>query len=247
MKFIVEYDCRGSRSKKEFDDQYKAGVFYRSKHRAGKNPCLTTKQSGKLVVSDIYHTALSAKKNDVAASPVPRWNDTRGLAFVHDISSGVIPSEYEQADVFYSEPAWRHGYQKFAAASEVKPLGDYDDYLSTQLKFINDSGIPSFLVIAQSMIERCNPRHAHPVKLRGGDAVLAVWNTTLNVKVDECDRVIDHLSATYDCVVDPSCGYGNVSRWFHRNGKKFIATDINPVCIGVIAERIENDAGSVSS
>jgi hypothetical protein len=247
MIFVVEYDCRGERAAKEFADQYKAAAFYRSKHKGGKNPKITTRKPEELVVSDIYHTAISSKKRDIVAEPLLRWTDGRGVAFVHDISSGVIPDEYRQADVLYSEPAWRHGYEKFSECLEVKPVGGYDAYLATQLKFIRDTGIPAFLVIGTSMIEQCDPKHAHPVKLRGGDAVLAVWNTTLAVTVHECDRFIDHLAASYECVVDPSCGYGNVARWFHKQGKMFVATDINPVCIGVIARRLGDEARSVST
>jgi hypothetical protein len=247
MIFIIEYDRRGKRAQKEFEDQYKAGAFYRSKFKDGKNPKLIAKKPEEIVVSDIYHTALSEKKRDVAAEPLTRWEDCRGLAFVHDISSGVIPVEYNQADVFYSEPAWRHGYKKFMENLAVKPIGGYEDYLSTQLHFIQESKVHAFLVIGKSLLKRCDPEHARPITLRGGNAVLAVWNTTFTKNIEQCDRLIDYLASTYNCLVDPSCGYGNAARRFHRNGKRFVATDINPICIGVIAERLRDATSSVPS
>jgi len=35
---IVEYDCRGNRVEKRFEDPYAARRFYASKLKAGKNP-----------------------------------------------------------------------------------------------------------------------------------------------------------------------------------------------------------------
>lgn len=38
----VEYDCRGKRVRKTFDDAYKARQFFSAKDRAGRNPTVTT-------------------------------------------------------------------------------------------------------------------------------------------------------------------------------------------------------------
>ena len=35
---VVEYDCRGRRATKQFDDAYAARRFYASKFKSGKNP-----------------------------------------------------------------------------------------------------------------------------------------------------------------------------------------------------------------
>lgn len=36
--FSIEYDCRGKRVRKEFDDYYAGRRFYIAKDNAGKNP-----------------------------------------------------------------------------------------------------------------------------------------------------------------------------------------------------------------
>ncbi len=70
-------------------------------------------------------------------------------------------------------------------------------------------------------------------------AVAYVYNAGFTPEWDGTDQLLDYLAARFDRVGDFCAGYGWVPRAFARAGKTFVASDVNPLCIGYIAAHAE--------
>lgn len=68
------------------------------------------------------------------------------------------------------------------------------------------------------------------------EAVAYVYNAGFTTSWDGTGELLGYLAARFDRVGDFCAGYGWAPRAFTRAGGSFVASDINPQCIGYIAE-----------
>ena len=179
---------------------------------------------------DDYHSAHYPEQNidtrDGYVSP-------NGIALVHDVTSGPLPSEYRRCDVFYTDPPWKSGYDVFASRVGVL-VPTYHDFMEALIAAIPKDA-PAVLVTGRHAAMHFGPEfRPFPVRLNEHDAV--AYSRGIDASgMTKADEVGDYLAGTYECVGDPCCGYGNAARWFVQAGKRYVVSDINPRCIGYIA------------
>jgi SAM-dependent methyltransferase len=193
-----------------------------------------------------YHSALH-KELDIRGE-LDYYEANGSVVFRHDLTS-EIPSLFHNADAIYSEPAWRDGYAKFIeranAETDSSYLG-YLNYLSSIEKTINKLTIPAYILMGKHMLKYIHPDQVKPINLHG-NAVLGVWGTDIPPKSNAHDDVLNFVANNYGCVLDFSCGYGNVAKAMTQRHKRFVCSDINPKCVYYVAKTFmgynEKEAG----
>lgn len=179
-----------------------------------------------------YHSAHYPERD---ATPRDHYYCLRGVAIVHDLTDGPLPQRiYDGCDVFYTDPPWRSEYDEFAmCVGTIAP--PYEAFMDALVASIPD-GIPAAVVTGKHAARWFQDGWSiYPVRLNEHDALAY----TRGIDVQPWAKAADlgrQLAATYQKVADPCCGYGNTVRWFVEAGKKFAASDVNPRCIGYIAE-----------
>lgn len=183
-----------------------------------------------------YHTALAQP----AASAEPRdwWAMAGCTAFQHDVMDG-LPEEFADASLIYSEIPWADGHEEFASRAGVLIPPPYNEWLYRLNCLLAASDKPWVLVGGYGMIRHLGCEWIKPVALNGSQAVAV--GARLPSPPEDCKDavdVIDWLSSNpvYAIVADPCCGFGRAARIFAEAGKLFVVSDINPRCIGHIAE-----------
>ncbi len=184
-----------------------------------------------------YHSALHDELP--VASELEHYKAGGSVVFRHDITT-VRHTLYQcqQIDVIYSEPAWRDGYALFcvrAGENDNAEHNGYLDYLTAIHDTISQLKQPTYIVMGKHMFKHLQPEATQPVLLYGYPALLGVWNAPLLPQVATNDDIIQHITETYSCALDFSCGYGNLARAMLANSKKFVCSDINGRCIYYIA------------
>ena len=178
-----------------------------------------------------YH---SAHYPEAKAAARTGYASPRGIALVHDVTSGPLPSDYQNCDVFYMDPPWRSGYDTFAARAGVL-VPPYHDFMDALVHAIPPD-VPAVVVTGRHAAMHFGPKfRPFPVQLNEHAAVAYSRGFDASEAVNT-EQVGRRLAATYQRVGDPCCGYGNAARWFVEAGKRFVVSDINPSCIGYIAE-----------
>ena len=178
-----------------------------------------------------YH---SAHYPEQPATARHGYSSLRGIALVHDVIDGPLPTDYQRCDVFYTDPPWQSGYDEFAArAGTLVP--PYAEFMRALVAAI-PNGVPAVFVTGRHA-DRYFPNHylRFPVRLNEHAAVAYAYGLDLTgcATAEDIGR---KLAANYNRVGDPCCGYGNAARWFVQAGKRFVVSDINPRCIGYIAK-----------
>lgn len=184
-----------------------------------------------------YH---GAHMDTVDAEPLERWEGKRCAAFVHDIMARpTLPGSYGQCDVLVTDLPWQKGYETFNERAGVDDGRTYVQFMARVAELVEGESVPTWLVTG---------RHALP-KLPTPDVVL---DTRLNEdyavavgyrpgseadgKYGVAPELLHALAQRYDCAGDFCCGYGRTGRFFLRSSKRAVLSDINPHCIGYIAE-----------
>lgn len=178
-----------------------------------------------------YH---SAHYPEQEAPTTHGYSSLRGVAVVHDVTDGPLPTHYQECDVFYSDPPWRSGYGEFTSRAGVL-APPYPVFMEALVAAI-PHGIPAVFVTGKHAA-RHFPDHylRFPTQLNEHGAIAYAYGVDLT-GLTTAESIGKHLAARYQCVGDPCCGYGNTARWFVQAGKRFVASDVNPRCIGYIAK-----------
>lgn len=193
-----------------------------------------------------YHSSLSDPEQ---ATPRRRVRIGASVAFVADLGAG-LPKEYAACDLLYSEVAWEHGYKLFV--ERAGGGNDYATYLHELGRIAETAPAPCIFICGKRALrEMPKPAETVPVNLNTGgrfiaEAVAVTYRCRLpRVKERHRDwtnidteHLLHALADRYACVGDPSCGYGNTGRVFLAHGKRFVMSDVNPACIGHIAEHV---------
>ena len=184
----------------------------------------------------VYHSAL--RKEVFTSCECESKKTDCGEAFVFDITSGFLPKEYDQCDVFYSEPAWLDGYNIFLERANRSNTSDYDDYLKALSKIIS-TGKPTIMIIGKHAIKHL-PKYdcAADVVLNGYKTNAYSWNCDLCGNFSTNNDLIEYVAKKYDVIGDFCCGYGNTLKIAKKYGKKCVLSDINKKCISYITENL---------
>jgi len=179
-------------------------------------------------VSKNYHSALTDEIQNLKELDYYKYNNSHVIA--HNLIDGVLPLFYE-ADVIYSEPAWRSGYKTFIDRTDCKN-DDFNLYLFSIQRIINELKKPTFIITGKHAINKLNPDYITEIQLHGYSSLLAIWNHD-KVEFKDNWEAIDKLSEKFNTVLDFNCGYGNVASKF----KNFICSDLNKKCVYYIAKK----------
>lgn len=188
-------------------------------------------------MKEIYHSAL--KDGLAIAGKLDSYETDGSIVFCHDISIGMHPNYFKQADAIYSEPAWKDGYMKFLDRAGAKSgAADFQQYLSGMRRVILKLNKPAYIVLGRHMLRHLHPDHIIDIKLHGYKCLLGIWHTDPPVGLKTNNDAVSFMADRYQKVLDFSCGYGNVARAMKTRGKHFICSDINRKCVYYVATAV---------
>jgi hypothetical protein len=190
-----------------------------------------------VALKEIYHSAL---RDDLKIAGELDCYETGGsIVFRHDITHGMHPNYFKQADAIYSEPAWKDGYTKFLDRAGAKSgAADFRQYLSGMRQVILTLGKPTYVVLGRHMLRHLQPDHVVDIKLHGYKCLLGVWHAEPPAGPKTNNDAVSFVADQYRKVLDFSCGYGNVARAMKEHGKQFICSDINRRCVYYVATEV---------
>lgn len=191
-----------------------------------------------------YHSSLTTP---VETKPRQRVQLGDSLAFVADLGKG-LPKEFAACDILYAEVAWERTYNRF-----VERAGrgcTYEEYLRSIAAVASEAAQPCVLVCGKRALRGLpEPIDAVPVNLNtGGRFIAEAVVVSYRCKVPDVrerhrnwtnmdtENLLHALTEKHNRIGDPCCGYGNTGRVFAEHGRQFVLSDINPMCIGYIAE-----------
>ena len=206
-----------------------------SKHDTRPRGTVAPRQS--TVRKDEYFTALHAPKR--AYPPVQHFSNDRVEAFVHDVFD-PLPSSYDLVDVFYTDLPWKGGYEKFAVRAGKDRVPSFEAFLQRINQLVLGTR-PAVIVCGTYEARRLSPHRTYPTKLNGAKAIACCWNLEWACGTTT-EAILAILATRFHIVGDFCCGYGRTARIFANHGKRAIVSDLNPKCIGKIAQ----DFGSKS-
>ena len=182
-----------------------------------------------------YH---SVHLNPEPATPRNWWTDGASTAFVRDITRGQLPEEYGTCDMLYADLPWHSGYSRYLerAGALATPWSIFMRHVHG---VISTWQRPAVLVTGMHA-RRHLPTAAQELPVRmpvagRQRAVAYVYNAGFTPAWDGTDKLLAYLAARFGRVGDFCAGYGWAPRAFTRAGGSFVASDINPLCIGYIA------------
>jgi hypothetical protein len=178
-----------------------------------------------------YHTAL---KSEFAAQPVQRISVGHSVSFQHDIFQG-LPQEYAVCDILYADLPWADGFEAFEHRAG-KSGRSYEAFLKAVGDIIQSVNTPVVVTTGKKGAKHLpTPDASYPTVLNGAPAVALAYRLTLSKHLTT-SGIIDELVNRYSCLGNFCCGYGRTVKAFHDAGKRFVASDYNAKCIGVIGE-----------
>jgi hypothetical protein len=192
-----------------------------------------------------YHTA---HKSPVAGQhPVDRFDTTGAYAgrlstFVHDIATGILPADYLRCDVLVTDLPWRNGFDEFNRRAGLADGRSYLGFMravSAIVKGDTGAACPTYLITGRHALAYLPaPDVVLPMRLNQDDAVAIGYRPGAEAFADYGDsrEFIRALADIYDCAGDFCCGYGRTARFFLRAGKAAVASDVNALCVGYVAD-----------
>lgn len=183
-----------------------------------------------------YHTAL---KNGTIEQSVPmqRFVYNNSLAFTYDVFNAV-PNEFNACDFFYMEPPYPAGTKVFDDRMGIVGRS-YSDLAQRISLFIESTSKPIVMTMSKTAIKHYpQPLQSFEADFTHSIKSLKTMVYTWNVKVEECKttkEILAQLLNKYNCVGDMFCGYGHTAMMAVNQGKNFVVSDYNPLCIGFIS------------
>ncbi len=185
-----------------------------------------------------YHSALHPALD--VQGELDYYEASGSVVFCHDLTRGVQPL-YQRADAIYSEPAWKDGYALFmarAGADTDASYAGYLRYLAAIDSAVKKLKVPSYITLGKHMLKYLKPERVQPIRLHGYEALLGAWNVDELPELKTNEDAIAHVAERYGCVLDFSCGYGNLARAMWTRGKRFVCSDINARCVYYVAKTV---------
>ena len=172
--------------------------------------------------------------------PVAAWSGHGVTAFAHDLlTDGPLPVAYEDAEVIVADLPWRFGFDIFNTRAGVEDDRSYAEFLDVIATMTESLAVPTYWVTGRHALPSLPaPDAVLPMRLNTDDAVAVGYRCG-----DEADgaygtspEFLHALTTRYAVAGDPCCGYGRTARVFLRAGGRAVVSDMNPQCIGYIAQ-----------
>lgn len=174
------------------------------------------------------------------AEPRGWWTGGGNSAFVWNAANaGRLPAAFNSCDILYADLPWRKGYADYLSRADVR-YGSWARLMQRTAGRIAAWTKPAVLVTG-AHARRYLPPAAQELPVRmpvaGRQAAVAyVYGAAFSVDWDGTDELVAYLAARFGRVGDFCAGYGWAPRAFVRAGGSFVASDVNPKCVGYIAE-----------
>lgn len=189
-----------------------------------------------------YHSAHKPPLTGIL--PADRFDATgvyrgRLAAFVHDLSAGILPADYLACDVIVADLPWRKGFDEFNRRAALNGR-TYPAFMQAVSTIMDGLTVPTYLVTGKHALAYLpKPDVVLPMRLNQDDAVAIGYRPGAETFADYGDsrEFLHALAQEYDRAGDPCCGYGRTGRVFLRSGKSAVLSDVNPQCIGYVADR----------
>lgn len=182
-----------------------------------------------------YHSAL---KPPVSAKPRQHWTDGSSTALVHDVATGRLPDVYKTCDVLYADLPWQAGFPVFASRARMPGKPTYKAFMVAVSTLVEAETRPVYLVTGQHAGKLLpQPAQLLPTRLAEQPSLIFAYNVKpTRQSFGVAQELLRALALEFERVGDFCCGYGGSARMFRRQGKTFVASDVNPECVGYIAE-----------
>lgn len=166
-----------------------------------------------------------------------RWSDGSSLAFVHDLIGGSLPRSYDDCDVFYTDLPWQKGFGVFNERAGIDDGRTYREFMAAVSGVITGVSQPVYLVTGRHALSLLpEPAQVLATRLNEDAAVIVAYNVhKIHRTFGEARELLRSLAAHHERVGDFCCGYGSAARAFRRQGKTFVASDVNSRCVGYVA------------
>lgn len=189
----------------------------------------------------IYHSALA--KGTITYSNVAETKKAvhpKGIMMQNDIIADGLPEQFDECDVLYAEPPWRHGFKIFNKRAGVDHAS-YNDLADAISKIITGTEKPVYILLGQQMLNKLpRPNQLFETILNGNGAMVAIWRDTYTGLTDNTEVICQNLGSRYKCLGDFTCGYGAcVQNFLEGGGKRFVASDYDGKCITVMSAQMK--------
>ena len=188
-----------------------------------------------------YHSVHAPR---VPVEPCRRWEGGGSVALVHDVMAGPLPAEFEACDVLYADLPWRTGFDGYNGRAGVDDGRTYPAFMAAVSRVVEAQNRPVVLVTgrhALSMLPK--PVQKLPVVMPVANrqpALALVYGCVLRCDWEDTAGLVARLATWYRRVGDFCCGYGQSARAFAAAGRRFVASDYNPECVGYIAQHADS-------
>lgn len=187
-------------------------------------------------LTDAYHTALKGGVNLDDYPALERADFPVGVALRWDVIHEPMPAEFSSCDVWYGEPPWKAGHEHFTARAGAKQQtwGELNARIGWMIRMAD---IPIVMTAGKAALKQLpDPDNVYDTDLNGNAALLVCWGTKLWNYGTAQDAIHD-LADRFDCIGDMFAGYGRTASIATHYGKRWVMSDYNARCVGVMAER----------
>jgi len=199
---------------------------------------MTSRSSARSSIPTVnYH---GAHKPPITAPSMDRWEGPRCTAFVHDLmSTATLPAEFDRCDVLVTDPPWQVGFDTFNTRAGVADGRTYGAFMARVTELVAATRVPLYLVTGRHALAKLPaPDVVLPTRLNEDEAIVVGYRPGAEAagNYGVAPEFLHALAQRYDVAGDFCCGYGRTARFFLRSGKEAVLSDINPTCIGYIAQ-----------
>ena len=149
-----------------------------------------------------------------------------------------LSDEFNVCDLLYAEPPWPNGYTTFNERAAVDGSG-FASLVDAISEVIVDDSRPVAILTGRAASRRYPVAETLiPVEQPGlGHFLLLGYRLDPDGLVTtSLDALLHSLAGRYEIVGDFCCGFGRTGQIFLSRGKGAVLSDVNPHCIGYIAE-----------
>lgn len=178
-----------------------------------------------------YHSALKGELD--IRGELSEFRRGGSVVFAWDVLDGAHPY-FREADALYTEPSWRQGYSRFLARAGCAGSSAFPGYLAALKKVIEELQVPTYVFMGKHMRRGLSPPLVvTPVKKGFLDGLVGIWYTSAPARaLSDPDSWIEFVCDSYEVILDPCCGYGNVA----AAARRFVCSDINRRCVYYVAK-----------
>lgn len=192
-----------------------------------------------------YH---SAHKPAAEAPAADRVTLGGSVAFVHDIVTAPtyrpLPAEYDTCDVLVADLPWKQGFDTFNRRADIADGRTYRDFLAALGRVITTRDTPIYLVTGAHAFKQLpgnlpEPAFNASIRLNEHPSVVIAYRAPMPTRkwTIAQDLLLD-LAKSNRRLGDFCCGYGRTARIALAHDRTCTASDVNPHCIGYIAEHL---------